>query len=373
MHKVDYETARKEAGFDYFVTNGVSSLMEVANLSYYDINTDYKAGIKLYSKENVEKLDKMFEYKLRHISPSTGHISYGHLSFIGMELVFPKDGGDVNYIHEKRSLDEWIEILKTKMEFSSLAYKQNEYKEKLEEAFPNQTVGWTFGSEGPLTTAYELRDMDIFYDVYDQPEKFKEFLDAISASTYEFNKIYSKMNGRPEFSHDGAGLCDDLAPMFSPDLWDEFVLPYWDKHYRGLTDGKRYLHSEDMNYKHVKQIEKINIHSYDPSVSPKLNPKLIYENTRVPFQWRMVGHHFGLLSVQEVQDWVYQTVADGASEIFTIVTFQHVNELGIKKVLAFENACKICKEMIDKGAKRKEFESFVSKEGKKKFWDNWHE
>jgi len=372
MFKVNYNTAREEAGFTHYISNGVSSLMETANLSYYDINTDYKAGIKLYSKENVEKLDKMFDYKLRHIPPATGHIAYGHISCIGMELVFPQDGGDVNYIHEDRSLDEWIKILKRDIKLSPLAIKQLEYKEKLEQAFPSQKVSWAFGVEGPITTAYELRDMNIFYDVYDQPEKFKEFLLALTLNTNEYMKMRAKIQNNPVFSHEGGGMCDDVASMFSPELWDDFVLPYWELYYNSITDGKRFVHVEDLNYKHLQALEKVNIDKYDPSVSSKLNPKLIYENTRVPFSWRMNGYYYNSLSVQDVQDWVYQAVADGASEVFSIVTYQQVNELGIKKVLAFEKACSICKELIDKGAKRKHFESFVSKEGKEKFWANWN-
>ncbi|MBN2853603.1 MAG: hypothetical protein JXQ23_12775 [Clostridia bacterium] len=373
MFKVNYETARKEAGFNYSVSNGVSSLMEIADLTYYEINTDYKAGIKLYSKENVEKLDKMFDYKLSHIAPSTGHISYGHLSCLGMELVFPEGGGDVNYVHENKSMDEWIKILKKDIELSDLAKKQLEYREQLQKAFPGEKVGWTFGYEGPMTTAYELRDMNVFYDVYDDPEKFKEFLTVMTKNTVEYIKIHSKINGNKEFSNDGWGLCDDIASMFSPDLWEEFVLPYWEIYYNGVTDGKRFIHVEDLNYKHVKHLEKANINMYDPSVSAKLNPPLIFENTRVPFKWRLNGFHYDLLTVQEVSDWVYKAAADGASEIFSIVTHQQINESGVKKVLAFEKACRECKKLIDEGIDREQLNSYVSEAGKERFWANWHE
>ncbi len=370
MYQVDYKKARDEAGFSYYISNGVSSLSAIAGLTDYEIYTNYKAGIKLYSNETVKKLDDMFENKLRHISPATGHISYGHISCLGMELKFPKEG-DVNYVHEKKSLDEWIGILKKDIELSDLAKKQIEYQKKLQEAFPGKAVSWTFGYEGPLTTAYELRDMDVFYDVYDQPEKIKEFLYVLTNSINSYKNIYSKMNNNTTFSHDGAGMCDDIASMFSPELWDNFVLPYWDQYYSYSTDGKRHLHCEDLNYKHVRNLEKVNIHRYDPSVSPKLNPILIRDNSKVPFKWRMNGYYYNYLTVKEVRDWVFKAVADGASEIFSIVTYQQLDEKGRKKVLALEDACRISKEMLDKGASRDEVAKLVSKEGNKKFWDEW--
>ena len=373
MYKVNYEKAREEAGFNYNLSNGVCSLMSTANLTYSEINTEAKAGIKLYSKENVEKLNEIFEHRLNPIPPSTGHISYGHISCLGMELVFPEGNGDVNYIHEHKSLDEWIKILKKDIELSDLAKEQLKYREEMEKAFPGQNIGWTFGYEGPITTAYELRDMDVFYDVYDQPDKFNEFLEALTKNIVEYIKIYAKINNIPIFSHEGGGMCDDIASMFSPELWNRFVLPYWEMYYSGVTDGKRYLHCENLNHLHVRKLEEANIFIYDPSVSPKINPELIRDNSRVPFKWRLNGYHYNYLTVNEVQDWVFKTVADGANEIFSIVTYEQINDEGVKKVVAFDEACKLSKQMIDKGASRKEFESLVSKEGKKRFWANWNE
>lgn len=370
MYQVDYKLAREQAGFSYYISNGVGALADIAGLTHYDIYTDYKAGIKLYSDETVKKLDEMFDNKLRHISPATGHISYGHISCLGMELVFPKEG-EVNYVHEDKSLDEWIKILQKEIILSPLAHEQFIYQEKLQDAFPDKQVGWTFGYEGPITTAYELRDMNIFYDVYDQPEKLKEFLYALTDNIVRYMKVYAKYNNREIFSHDGTGMCDDIASMFSPDLWDDYVLPYWNQYYNGMTDGKRFLHAEDLNFKHVKKLEKANIHLYDPSVSPKLNPRLIRDNSRVPFKWRMNGYYYNDLTVQEVRDWVFKAVADNASEIFSIVTYQQLNEEGRKKVLALEDACRISKEMLDKGAKRSDVAKLVSKAGNKKFWDEW--
>ena len=38
------------------------------------------------------------------------------------------------------------------------------------------------GYEGPMTSAYELRDLDVFTDIYDAPEKFKRFMDLLTES-----------------------------------------------------------------------------------------------------------------------------------------------------------------------------------------------
>ena len=112
---------------------------------------------------------------------------------------------------------------------------------------------------------------------------------------------------------------------------------------------------------------------FDPSISPKLNPKIINEKCRVPFGWRLGNFHYPNLSCQEVEDFVFQAVYDGASYVFTYVADAMCNEETVKKVHSFIKAAKATEQMLPKGATREQIGECVSEAGRKKFWDHWPE
>ena len=74
-----------------------------------------------------------------------------------------------------------------------------------------------------------------------------------------------------------------------------------------------------MNAEQLPYLEKMSIVDYDPGVSPKLNPKIIQAGTKVPFGWRLCGFDYCSMSCHEVEDFVYQALAGGASYVFTYI------------------------------------------------------
>jgi hypothetical protein len=110
---------------------------------------------------------------------------------------------------------------------------------------------------------------------------------------------------------------------------------------------------------------------YDPSISPKLTPPIIAEHCRVPFLWRLESFHYREMSVQEVEDFVFQSAADGASSVTTSVAETMCNQETVLKVHAFIRAGKEAKRLLDEGCPRAELAARVSPEGKRKLWDAW--
>jgi len=374
MFKVNYETAREEAGLTWSIGSSVYSYLELAGISLSEYNKNPSAGIEAFKPKYFNQVKEMFGDFLTPAGMATPAVSYGHINFLGVPLVFPDGEGEVNYEHQHKSLDEWIEILKNNMEFKEMTPVGKffiDYREKLREAYPGKQVNWSMGYEGPLTTAYELRDMDVFYDLYDNPEKLHEFLTLVTLNIVEYMKFYRRINGQPEFNPDEGAMCDDIASLIPPDKFEDFVLPYWEMYYRGYSSGKRFMHTEDHTYKTMKYLEKAKITFFDPSISHKLNPILIRDNCRVPFGWRMGSFHFRDLSPQDVRDWVYKAVEDGANKVFTHVTKLMHDAATIPKVKAFHEAAVNAKEMFDAGATRDEIGKLVTAEGRKKFWDKW--
>ena len=93
----------------------------------------------------------------------------------------------------------------------------------------------------------------------------------------------------------------------------------------------------------------------------------------MPFQWRLGSFHYPELSCSDVEDFVFQTVADGASNVFTYVSATMCNEHTVKKVHSFIAAAKEAEHMLAGGGTRGQVGECVSDDGKKKFWDHWPE
>ena len=375
IEQPDYTALRGDAGFGWSVGSSVYALLKLTDtpLGAYNLHPDvcidvFRRGRPLF-RELFPEADVIGMPRV-----STPAVSYGHVNGLGSELLFPEEG-EVAHTHIYESLEAGIEALQRPVDFASagMAPFFLDFRRRLEDAFPGEPVGFAYGLEGPITTAYELRGEGFFYDIMDKPERAKTFLDLTVRSTNEFWEFYAGVNGLATINPSGAGMCDDLASMVPDYLFDDLVIPYWDQFYRDRTTGSRSAHVEDLRVEQLKYLETIGLVRYDPSISRKLNPKLIYENCRVPFGWRLGSFHYLTMHCQDVQDWVFQAVADGASSVITIIEALMCAEEHVPKIRAFIHAAREAKRMLDAGAARTEVGALVSADGKRKFWDHWPE
>jgi len=372
MYQADYNTLRQETKFSWNVSASYLALLEITGIKIKEMFLNSEAGIALY-KTGRPLIRDMFGPEILLPAPMTPPISYGHINTLGAELLFPDDG-EVNHGTLCNSIEEGIEILQKPVDFTKTGMFPFylEYREKMQQAFSAEKVGFAYMGEGPLTTAYLLRRDEFFYDPYDNPALTKEFLKLITDSIIKFDYfILREIDGLPEVNNEMAWLADDCAAMFSPDLWPEFVMPYVEQYFNAMTTGKRCMHIEDLRTDQLHFLEKLQLVSYDPSVSPQINPRIISETIRVPFKWRLCNFHYPELSVQEVADFVYQAIADGASGISTSVCHGMCNDESVEKVHSFIAACQEVERMFSRGASREEIRKMVSESGRNKFWNNW--
>lgn len=371
----DYEALRKDESFDYGASACYLAYLELTGIPIRDVYLNPEAGIDLYRRGRRLAAER-FGPEVAQAAPATPHISYGHINALGAELEFPDDG-EVNHDTLCDTLEQGVEILKRSVDFNKAGMFPFyvDYHQAMRAAFPDEDVKFTFGAEGPITTAYALRRDGFFYDPYDEPELTKEFLNLVTDSVVAYKKTLLRyQHGRSwENLLPASGLCDDIASMIPPSLWSEFVIPILERYYQGLTNGRRSAHIEDLRPDHLRFLEELGLSSYDPSVSPKVNPKIIRSRTRVPFTWRLCNFHYPSLSEREVKEFVYQSAADGARGVCTIVSDGMTDEDTVRKVLAFVEAGKECAALIGDGAPRSELGSMVSASGKKRFWDHWPE
>lgn len=367
----DYSTARQEAGFNWRVGSSQNALRELAGVPIRDFNLDPAACIEAY-RRGRPLIREVFGPDVGGVGLMTPAISYGHVNCLGSELIFP-EGGEVGHTHIYASLEEGLRRLAEPVDFATagMAPFYLDFRKKLVEAFAGEQCGLCFGLEGPITTAYELRGEGFFTDFFDDPPLAARFLEATEASILDFHRWVAEVDGRPAVNPDMGGLCDDIASFVPPRLYPTMVVPFWEQHFRGITTGRRHAHVEDLRAEQLPYLEEVGLASYDPSISPRLNPKLIRDNCRVPFAWRLECFHVREMSHGEIEDFVFQSVADGASSVTLTIAETLCRDDGPQKVRTFIAAAKEAKRLFDEGMRREGIGERVSAEGRRKLWDEW--
>jgi len=372
-HQPDYETLREETSFRWYVGSSYYAFFGLVDIPIEEVNLKPEAMIELV-RRGRPRFREMWGEDVPVPAVTTPAISYGHLNGLGAELIFP-EGGEVGFAVLCDSLKQGIDLLKKEVDFKTagMAPFYLDYRRRLQEAFPGEPVGFSYSVQGPMTTAYGLRGQGIFYDVHDDPERVREFLHRCVDSILQFKYFIADLNEQPRINPGGARLYDDVGSMFSPAMWPEFVLPFMERFFQGLTTGPRSAHVEDLRPEHLPFLEDLGLVDFEPSISPKLSPKIIRDGCRVPFGWRMGSFHYRGLAVQEVEDWVFQAVTDGASYVFTHIAEIMCSDETVEKVHALIRAAKEAERLLAAGATREQIGERVSPAGRKRFWDRWPE
>jgi len=367
----DYSTLRDPSSFGWSATATQGALREITGTPIREFNLQPAACIHAY-RAGRPAIAEMFGPDVRLPGPATPAISYGHVNCLGSELLFP-EGGEVAHTHIYGSLEEGIAALKRPVDFATtgMAPFYLDFRRQMQAAFPDEPVGLGFGAEGPITTAYELRGEGFFADIFDDPEGVSEFLRLAVDSIVAYAGWRAQASGTQFPNPSGGGMVDDLSSFIPPRRFRQVVLPAWERYYRGITTGRRSAHVEDLRAEQLIFLEEIGLWSYDPSVSPRLTPPIIVANCRVPFGWRLVNFHYGEMTVQEVEDFVYLCCADGAASAFTHVSDNMCSPERIEQVHAFIRAGKQARRLVSEGCAREEVRRLVSPGNREGFWERW--
>jgi len=357
----DYATARARAGFSWHVSATYLAYLKLADVPIRRFFLEPEACIEAY-RVGRRKVRESFGEDVKLAGPATPPISYGHPNGLGCELLFP-EGGEVAAEHAfADSLDRASRTLDRPVDFAraGMAPFYLRFRQRMEKAFPGESVGFSYGDEGPITTAYVLRGGAFFTDLIDEPAKTREFLRRLTRSILEFHAFRCSVWGVAPISPDGSGLCDDIASMVPPRLWREIVLPSWELYYTGKTTGTRSAHVEDLRPEQLGFLEEVGLSFYDPSISSHLDPKTIAARCRVPFLWRLGSFHYPALTVPEVEEFVFRAVADGASRVVTYIEGSMCGVETVPKVLAFIRAAKQVERLFAEGVSRQQIEGYAS-------------
>jgi hypothetical protein len=367
----DYATARERAGFSWSVGSSQGALRALAGIPIREFNLEVSACAEAYRLGRLRQRE-VFGDDVGQYPILTPAISYGHASCLGSELLFP-EGGEVGHTHIYASLAEGVAALPEPVDWLSegLAPFYLQFRDELQKRFPDEPVRWCFGSEGPITTAYELRGDGFFTDIYDDPPLAREFMRLVVDSVLDFDRVYAEVNQQPFPNPTAGGICDDVASFIPPRLFPEFVLPYWEQLFSGLTAGTRSAHVEDLRPEQLPFLEEIGLSHFDPSISPRLTPKILSERCRVPFSWRLESFHMREMDEQETEDFVFIAAADGASGVSLTLGEMSCDEASVAKVHTFMRAGQEAKRLLGAGCGREELRQRASAAGLRKLWDGW--
>jgi uroporphyrinogen-III decarboxylase len=257
----------------------------LAGVKIRDFYLDPKFCVLVF-QHGRKRLREIFRETIPNPGVHCPHNSYGHVSCLGCEIVFPENSEP--YAKPAFSnLDDGIRALEEDVDFasSSLFHHHLNMYNCLRNTFIDEKITFSgFGYEGPLTTAGLLRGQGFFTDIHREPEKAREFLKLVTASIVKFVHFLREVGGEEKVNPNSGGLCDDHASFIPPSMWPKFVIPYWDQYYNGITTGKRNLHCENLSPPHLKYLAQAGISYYEPSVSPRLNPQNNKEIDKHSFQ-----------------------------------------------------------------------------------------
>ncbi|MBO3803747.1 MAG: hypothetical protein JTT11_07775 [Candidatus Brockarchaeota archaeon] len=323
------------------------TLPYLAGVGIDEFYLDPESCVRAY-KLGRSRLTEVFRGNVSHPSASCPPLSYGHVACLGCGIVFPEDSEP--YAKPVfSSLDEGIEVLEGEIDFKAnpLFVHYQKMHRYLVNAFPNERIPFGgFGWEGPITSAGLLRGQGFFSDIHKEPNKAEQFLKLLTKSIIMFIQFIREVNGEEKIDRNSGGLADDFASFIHPSLWTKFVIPYWDQYYRGITTGRRVVHCENLSPGHLRYLAEIGIAFYEPSVSPKLNPKIIRKLTDIPFNWLLPTFKLATMTEEEVRQWVIQVAGMGVNHMWVEVDKSICEGNNPNKISAFVNACK----EIDLGA-----------------------
>jgi hypothetical protein len=122
------------------------------------------------------------------------------------------------------------------------------------------------------------------------------------------------------------GICDDFAGMFAPELFAEYVAPYWQEVYEGNQATTRHLHSELLQKEHLPFLKELDIAVFDPSADQYVTPELLRAHCPVPFTARILSWEVENQAPKQLQAQYRRYAACEPVHIRFTMTFLHQEE-----------------------------------------------
>ena len=338
---------RNEPPFTWYVICGMPAYAAIARVRFDRLFRDLDAIVEAFTVGQPGARE-MYGPDVTYGGPTWAGISYGHINGLGSQLTFPEDS-EVGHTPIYRSLDEGIEALQQEVDWANegmMPFYLDLWTD-LKRIFPDQNIPFGgFSREGPITTGWALRGHDFFLDIYDDPERYKEFLRLVTRSIVDYSYFTRSVNDQPAFSESGIGLVDDVASMIHPDLWPDRVMPFHEQYFQAQTSGKRHAHIEDLSPAHLPYLDDLKLDTFDPGVSPGLKPADLRDHCHASFAWRLNEMHVRDLSCDKIRRFAFEAAVDGASGVFSTIGRTMVSQEAVARIHTFIEAAREIEQLL---------------------------
>ena len=273
-----------------------------------------------------EKFYKEFGDTLPLYTVAPHPVAYMHLAAMGGKI--DMHGGEPSIRPFASDIDEALELARKYESFDYSTMREVDERAEmcayLQKRFPEENVSSFagFGHEGPITTAVLMRGADFYCDMYEEPEKCRELLELIARGTGRHaNFVRLKSGGK--INDYAYSICDDFAALIPPNMFDEFVLPYWYMFGDATTlDTPRrfFLHCEGLSPKHLNVLPNAHINHFQPSVSPLLSlPDMTpwIGKAYNEFDWLCYAFNVVNMSDEEIEKFISDSLEAGACLVRT--------------------------------------------------------
>jgi hypothetical protein len=217
-------------------------------------------------------------------TPRLAEFTYTHIAALGARIVFTEyEPRPEPLLHSPEEIDTLQEPQNYLQ--ADLIQKRLGICAELKRRFPGTPnfIGHLF--EGPITSATLLLGEPFLTLPYDDPPRAHRLLQFCVTSAQNYVRSLNEYFGETVASAFVAGAFpDDFAGMFGPDLFAEFVVPYWEQLYQWMNAGQRMLHSELLRVGHLPFLKQAKLDYFDPGTDRYLTPELLRAHCPAKFQ-----------------------------------------------------------------------------------------
>jgi hypothetical protein len=235
--------------------------------------------------------------------PHLAGFSYHHVAALGAVVDFPPDGEPKprtlletpDDVRKLREPDDWLE--------SGLIPRWREMTAEIARLWgegASDRLG-VMGAEGPVTSAVLLAGPQFFTWAYDCPEVAHDLMDFVTRSGVRFAQATFAAAGA-DWPPQTWGVADDFGGMFSPRMFEEFVIPYWNLEYELVGAETRVIHTELIKPAHLPLLAQVGLQNFDPGADLDLTPEDLKAGCPVPFNLRICAWHMRDLNAAQLCD-----------------------------------------------------------------------
>lgn len=279
---------------------------------------DYHAAPQTMMEVQLEGprlLHERFGLPLRR-SVSPDFSTYATGSTLGLQVNFSEDHPPSPLGHPIKSAEQAaaLQVPDDLRQAGLIPQMLEFYDYMVSHAPPDVQVGFSGGSQGPVTTAVLLRGHDFFLDIYDTPALVHRFLQTLTDNAIGLRELAFDVTGtRPG---DTVGFTDDYGGLLPPDLYVQFDVRYLLQIAEHFGAARKTIHTELLRRPHLIILQDAGWDFIDVGTDPYLTVKDCAELLRIEWLVQMkTADELLLATPQQVQETYRRMVADGAQRM----------------------------------------------------------